>query len=526
MRTLIHQLQKYILTNSRVLPFLLALIALPIVALALIYGTPITIHNPTPGVSERFGESVSIDGNKFVVGAPYDDTGATDAGSAYLFDATTGALLRTFNNPAPAAGDQFGFSVSLYGDKVLIGTTLDNVVYTNSGSTYLFDATTGALLRTFNNPTPGADDYFGHAISLLGDRALISAVWDDTGATDAGSAYLFDATTGALLYTFNNPTPEFYDQFGKSVSLSDDRLLISAYLDNTGALHTGSVYLYDAVTGALSHTFNNPTPEEYDQFGHSVSLSGDRLLVGANADDAGALNAGSAYLFDATTGALLYTFNNPTPEPNETFGEFVYLLGDRALVGSPRENTGATQAGSAYLFDATTGALLQTFNNPTPGVDDSFGISVSLFEGNVLIGAYWDDTGVTDAGSAYLYLDQTDTDSDGIIDNADNCPADANVNQTDTDGDGQGDICDFTPNGDTDGDDVDELVDNCSGVYNPGQEDNDSDGLGNMCDLTPDGDPNPNPTNIDQCKQLSWMDFGFRNQGQCVAFVNTGYDSR
>ncbi len=145
-----------------------------------------------------------------------------------------------------------------------------------------------------------------------------------------------------------------------------------------------------------------------------------------------------------------------------------------------------------------------------------------------MIGAPLDSTRATYAGSAYLYLPfiDTDTDGDGIFDSVDNCPADANADQTDTDGDGQGNVCDFTPNGDTDGDGVDNLADNCPGVFNPGQEDNDADGLGNVCDPTPNGDPYPNPTSKDQCKNLGWMNFSFRNQGQCVAFVNTGHDSR
>ncbi len=80
-------------------------------------GPPVTFNNPTPESGDIFGNSVSISGNNVLVGALNDDTGATD-GSAYLFDATTGGLLKTFNNPAPDSGnvDQFGFSVSISGN--------------------------------------------------------------------------------------------------------------------------------------------------------------------------------------------------------------------------------------------------------------------------------------------------------------------------------------------------------------------------------------------------------------------------
>ena len=143
---------------------------------------------------------------------------------------------------------------------------------------------------------------------------------------------------------------------------------------------------------SLTKTFNNPTAEEYDNFGYSVSLSGTSALIGAYGDKTGASGAGSAYLFDTTTGTLKQTFNNPTAEDFDNFGYSVSLSGTTALIGAPYDSTGATGAGSAYLFDTTTGNLLQTFNNPTPQINDQFGASVSLSGTSALIGA-----------SVYLY---------------------------------------------------------------------------------------------------------------------------
>ncbi|CCI05054.1 Quinoprotein (fragment) [Microcystis aeruginosa PCC 9443] len=134
-----------------------------------------------------------------------------------------------------------------------------------------------------------------------------------------------------------------------------------------------------------------------------MSLSGTLALIGAYQDDTGASNAGSAYLFDTTTGNLLQTFNNPSPQFSDQFGKSVSLSGTLALIGTPADSTGASGAGSAYLFDTTTGNLLQTFNNPSPQLSDNFGNSVSLSGTLALIGAPSDNTGATKAGSAYLY---------------------------------------------------------------------------------------------------------------------------
>ncbi|TBR07224.1 MAG: hypothetical protein EPO62_08815, partial [Candidatus Nitrosotenuis sp.] len=216
----------------------------------------------------------------------------------------------TISNPLPSLDDSFGWAVSIDSGKILVGSTLgDDSGVVDAGNAYLFDATTGALLHTLNNPTPVLNDVFGYSVSLSGNGALIGAYGDDTGAENAGSAYLFDATTGALLRTFNNPTPVQNDSMGFSVSYSGNNVLLGAPLDDTGFQNAGTVYLFDATTGALLRTFNNPTPASNDYFGYSVSISGNSILIGAYQDDAGATDAGSAYLFDATTGALLRTFN-------------------------------------------------------------------------------------------------------------------------------------------------------------------------------------------------------------------------
>ncbi|GCL57151.1 FG-GAP repeat protein [Microcystis aeruginosa] len=114
---------------------------------------------------------------------------------------------------------------------------------------------------------------------------------------------------------------------------------------------------------SLTKTFNNPTAEQYDNFGYSVSLSGTTALIGAYRDDTGATNAGSAYLFDTTTGDLLKTFNNPTAEDFDNFGASVSLSGTSALIGAPRDSTGASEAGSAYLYQET-----QTVQVPEPSL--------------------------------------------------------------------------------------------------------------------------------------------------------------
>ena len=346
------------------------------------------INNPTPDLSDQFGYSVAIDGDNILIGAYFDDTGATNAGSAYLFD-RSGNLLQTINNPAPDEDDRFGYSVAIDGDNLLIGAWLNDTTYINTGSAYLFD-TSGNLLQTIDNPAASINEYFGRSVAIDGDNILIGADNNQVGAFFGGSAYLFD-TNGNLLQTIDNPESFDYDLFGWSVAIDGDNLLIGAYRDGyvTGAPERGTAYLYDT-NGNLLQTIDNPSPNEDDYFGNAVAIDGNNLLIGANYDDAVGSNSGIAYLFD-TGGNLLQTINNPTPGISDFFGNSVAIDGDNLLIGAA---TGGGSAGSAHLFNLD-GVLLQTFNSPTP--------ILAIDGDNLLIGAYQDDTGATDAGSVYLY---------------------------------------------------------------------------------------------------------------------------
>jgi hypothetical protein len=128
-------------------------------------------------------------------------------------------LLRTLNNPAPAASDHFGNAVAISGNLAVVGTAEDDPGgVTDAGTAYVFDATTGATISILNHPAPEATDYFGYSVAISGNLAVVGAVADDpAGMLNAGTAYVFDATTGTTISTLNHPALAAGDQFGYSV---------------------------------------------------------------------------------------------------------------------------------------------------------------------------------------------------------------------------------------------------------------------------------------------------------------------
>ena len=394
------------------------------------------LDNPTAyGTSafDYFGSSIAISGNYAIVGAyTEDDAGAGgggQSGKAYIFNVTTGALVHTLDNPnaySTSADDRFGWSVSISGNYAIVGAYLeDDAGGTTSGKAYIFNVITGALLYTLDNPrlpagNGTANNSFGYSVAISGNYAIAgSPEVSAPGYGSSGVAYIFDVTTGTLVHTLVNPNAygtSLSDQFGRAVAISGNYAIVSAeYEDDASGTSSGKAYIYNVTTGVLVHTLNNPNPystSASDFFGVSVAISGNYAIVGAYwEDDAGGGRSGKAYIFNVTTRALLHTLNNPNAYDtslNDYFGNSVAISGNYAIVGAYLEDdSGGTGSGNAYIFNVTTGALVNTLDNPnaySTSANDNFGWSVAISGNYANISArYEGDAGGTYSGKAYIY---------------------------------------------------------------------------------------------------------------------------
>jgi hypothetical protein len=374
-------------------------------------------HSSTEGNSQR-GYSVAINDLYVVVGIPYHDEGAANAGIVQIYDAGDGTPLLTLKNPTPAADEVFGFSVGISGTRVIVGAPGSNPASSYAGTAYIYDLaaqTPTVPTLTLNNPTPASLDLYGFSVAIDGDNAAVGALRDDTTMGDAGAVHFYNLASGtpatAVASLFNPGVAA--DYFGSSVALSGSRLAVGAYRDDTGGANdSGIVYIYSLSGGAPSSpslTLPNPTPGTSDQFGRSIGLSGAKLVVGAFQDDTGAGNAGSAYVYDlgGASPTTPLTINNPAPASNDRFGIAVAISGNLVAVGAYQDDAGAADSGSAYVFDLSTGTPtvpITQLSNPYVGQGDQFGSAVAIFGDFLAVGAPLDDAGAQDAGTAYLYF--------------------------------------------------------------------------------------------------------------------------
>jgi hypothetical protein len=372
--------------------------------------------------ADALGHSVAIDGNTIVAGAYLHDLPSNpNQGAAYVFtrSGTSWTQQAKLVGADSSSGDQFGFSIALEGDTVIVGAVLDEqVAVQDQGSAYVFTRTgttwTQQARLVANDGT--ASDFFGHSVSISGDSALIGAVLDETGGTnDQGSAYVFlrsgtSWSQQAKLIAADGATNDY---FGHDVAISGNTALIGTPGDDNGALASqGSAYVYtrSGTTWTAQSKLLASDGLANDQFGISVALVGDTALIGAEFDDQSFIDFGAAYVFTRSGSAWSeqQKLLAADGEVRDQFGNSVALSGETALIGARLDDVGANaDQGSAYAFTrAGTGwsqqARLQSGNGARA---DGVGISVAISGSTAIVGASGDDIGLNrEQGSAYVYV--------------------------------------------------------------------------------------------------------------------------
>jgi len=266
-----------------------------------------TLTSPDAQADGGFGTSVAISGTTVVVGASGEmASGYTDAGHAYVCNAETGRLISTLTSPNAQAGGGFGFSVAISGTTVVVGAPFETAGGSSeAGHAYVFKATTGALVSVLTSPNAQTDGYFGYSVAISGTTVVVGARQTASGYLEAGHAYVFKGTTGALIATLTSPNAQADGDFGFSVAVSGTTVVVGAlYETASGDADAGHAYVFKATTGALIATLTSPNVQANGDFGASVAVSGTTAVVGADGETAsGDAGAGHAYIFKAETRA-------------------------------------------------------------------------------------------------------------------------------------------------------------------------------------------------------------------------------
>ena len=368
-----------------------------------------------------FGLSVSVDGMIAVVGAQFGDMAAAAAGAAYiLLNDGAGNWSQSsglFSDDAES-GDQFGASVAISGDTAVVGAYGKDESGASSGAAYVFRDDGTGNWKQVDKLTPGdgdAGDYFGFSVGISGDSVIVGAFSDDDCGDGSGSAYVLqdDGTgewTEAAKLTADDAAAS--DEFGRSVSISGDTVVVGAWGADDNGSDSGAAYVFQT-DGAGGWTQVDMLlagdSAAGDYFGSSVSIWGDSVIVGAFGDDDMGSDSGSAYIFqDDGTGSWLEIDKLLADDgaAGDQFGASVSICDGSAVIGSFADDQMAVDAGAAYVFEEG-GAGWEQIDKLVGGdgeLGDYFGASVSIGGGSAIIGACGDDDNGAASGSAYVFV--------------------------------------------------------------------------------------------------------------------------
>jgi hypothetical protein len=363
---------------------------------------------------DEFGRTVAIDGDYAVSGAHFDDDDGGGSGSAYVYHRETGGWVQQAKVTASdAAGDdRFGHQVSISGDTLIAGAYRNDDNGSESGSAYVFtrSGTTWTQQAKLTADDAAAGDWFGYSVAINGDLAVAGAHKDGDGGSSSGSAYVFrrSGTTWSQEAKLTAPDAAAGDNFGYSVAVSGDRVIVGAYGDDDGGTGTGSAFIYHWSGSSWDEEdkLTADIPQDSSGFGLSVSISGDYALVGRPWDDHAGDLSGAAYVYhrDGSTWSQQARLTADNATTYAFFGHHVSISGTRAVVGAFGADGGAN-AGTAYVFDFDGDTWNQTHKLLASDrlAGEQYGQAVAVSGGYVLVGAPYHGVVALKAGGAYLY---------------------------------------------------------------------------------------------------------------------------
>ncbi|MEM7183717.1 MAG: putative Ig domain-containing protein [Spirochaetota bacterium] len=402
------------------------------------------------GSQDYFGYDVGISSDTIVVGAYGEDSNQTtitngttasandsssNSGAAYVYtrSGTTWTQEAYLKPPVTATSDQFGFSVAIDTDTIVVGSWLE-----------------GSNQTTITNGTTGSTD---------------------NSASNSGAAYVYtrSGTTWTQQAYLKAPNAESSDFFGYDVGISSDTIVVGAYGEasnqttitngtsastNNSANNSGAAYVFkrSGTTWAQEAYLKAANAEGDDFFGDAVAISSDTIVVGAYGEDSNQTTitngttassdntlsiVGAAYVFkrSGTTWAQEAYLKPPNGETNDAFGRAISVNGDTIAIGAFQEDSNQTtitngttassdnsqgSSGAVYVFkrSGTTWAQEAYIKAPNAFTSTQFGIDVAIESDTLVVGSNWEDsnqttitngstassdTSVNDAGAVYVF---------------------------------------------------------------------------------------------------------------------------
>lgn len=366
--------------------------------------------------SDTFGYSVSIDSNTVIVGALFEDGSGTNRGAAYVYtrSGTTWTEQQKLVSSDTGDSDFFGLSVAIDGNTVIVGAPYESTGGTQSGAAYVFTRSGSTWTEQQKLVASDASSFseFGASVAISGETVIIGAYQDNGAGSARGAAYVFtrSGSTWSQQQKLEPSDPEDSAYFGWSVDVQNDSAIVGARLKGDGGTGRGAAYVFtrSGSTWTQQQKLTASDTADYDEFGISVSIDQDTAIVGADRRLGSGVDGGAAYVYTRTGGTWTQQQKLvPSDLANgDAFGCTVSVQNNIAIVGAYLQDESAAAAGATYIF-TRSGSTWTEFQKIFSGdieSNDAFGFSVDLDGNSILVGAPYEDGAGTDKGAAYVFV--------------------------------------------------------------------------------------------------------------------------
>ncbi len=356
---------------------------------------------------DHFGISTCISGDYAVVGAPAEIK--MEYGSIYIFKRDDNNWVQEVKLTANdgMVMDWFGTSVSISGDYIIVGAPGS---YDDTGLAYIFrrEGNTWTQEATLIASDSTKGHGFGRYVSISGDYVIVGAPWNHE---NPGSAYIFrrEGSTWSEEARLIASDGEWGDEFGTSVSISGDYTVIGAPGDNNdNGINAGSAYIFkrDGNTWIQEvKLIQSDNTEDY--FGTSAAIDEDYIIIGAKEYNKYGLSfGGSANIYkhngDNWVQEAKLTAKNLMPSNYLDFD--VTISNNHAVIGAIWANDNPIACSvTVYSRNGSAWTKQTNLNTIDSSQNDYFGFSVSISDNNVIVGAPLGDGIRVDSGSAYIF---------------------------------------------------------------------------------------------------------------------------
>jgi len=370
------------------------------------------------GFDDCMGYSSGISGNTVVLGVPGADSGGTDRGEAKIFVRNEGVigLVTVLSASDKADHDHFGWSVAISGDTVVVGAPNATSGGTSRGQAYVFYRNQGGednwgQVKILTASDQADLDQFGWSVAISGDNLVVGGPCAASGGVERGQVYVFSRDYGGAnnwgqvkILTASDKADN--DLFGHSVAISGDIVISGAIFADSGGVDRGQTYVFSRDQGGADNwgqvkILTASDQADIDWFGYSVAISGDNAVIGTPCPASGGIERGQAYVFSRDCGGLnnwgqVKILTASDQADHDWFGYSAGLSGNTVVVGAPYANSGGIERGQAYDYFMDKGG-----KNNWGEADiliamtdySHYGFSVAMFGDSIVAGAPDADSG-------------------------------------------------------------------------------------------------------------------------------------